>query len=713
MVEMETNLTPTECCSRCGQPRHSLVMSGLCPVCLLESMDFGSVLTWSRQVWKPPSVESWQKSIGADYQIVEFLGRGGMGAVYRAIQPTLGDRNVAIKCLPKELSGSPSFARLFRREAAVLANLSHPNIVTVHDFDETPDGHLFFVMEYMDGTDLANLKKRGELNASKIFHVMTQILRAVEYLHSNGLVHRDIKPSNIFLNADGTAKLGDFGLSMILSEFASNAPELPGVPTVPDFLVGTPGFAAPELSSKGNKKNDHRADIYSIGVTLRELSENATSPSHTLKYPQFEKVIEKATAPQARDRYSDVEKLRKALTIANLFGRLKVPLFLTVLGVVVIATVSLIFQTYSKNKWENVALDLSDELEDWSPLVSFRPPHSIQEAALRTLERKISIRPQYACWFVQRIEDGIGPINLDFYPVLVKKMPKVDGERLRSDQLLTYCRFHLNKLTNSRFTHWEPYNFKMKNRRMELGAYIYIHMNTGPLKTSNGEAIGPLREEGATILSHLDDDRCIFSTVYTRGFRFEQDDGKDRSQKPSIQSNAGGYYHPRSGHREFGYLPMGEGALFYTRGAERVSVGQYLQKYREAFEHLGEQSVSDSKFGKEYAIFQIANENWLAYQLKLADFVNQNGGKALVLPAKSELHSWDELVTQEIHRPILSWIDSLGNEGVAKFARYPGREAETWLHPMVDIADALNRTQHNKRPLHEPPRSFVPPPFIE
>ena len=258
-----------------------------------------------------------QNSIGPDYQIREFLGRGGMGAVYRAIQPALGDRNVAIKALPKELSESPSFARLFRREAAVLANLTHPNIVTVHDFGTTPDGHLFFVMEYMEGTDLQQLCKASGLTNSQIFDLMNQIMDAVHYIHSRGYVHRDIKPSNIFVNADGTAKLGDFGLSMLLSEMATSMSPNDSHQPLVNFVVGTPGYAAPEQSLQDNNtESDHRADIYSVGITFNQiLCKNSTHTDAAKR--KYKAIIEKATAHDPQKRFSDIAELRQAMLAAQ------------------------------------------------------------------------------------------------------------------------------------------------------------------------------------------------------------------------------------------------------------------------------------------------------------------------------------------------------------------------------------------------------------
>ena len=310
----DQNFDSSAVCESCERPFEPSILGSVCPVCLLDSLDIGSVLTWTREQWRPPALPDLQTSIGQAFEIREFLGRGGMGAVYRAIQPALGDRSVAIKCLPKELSESPSFARLFRREAAVLANLRHPNIVTVHDFDKTADGYLYFVMELIEGTDLHRLRQKEDLKTSHIISLMNQIFGAVEYIHGQGYAHRDIKPSNIFLDSDGTAKLGDFGLSMLLSEIASDRSGEQQHQHGLSFVIGTPGYAAPEQSfGKDNLKSDHRADIYSLGVTLRELLRDKPSEKMNAEDLRLRKIVEKATAVEPDERYSSIAEFRKAL----------------------------------------------------------------------------------------------------------------------------------------------------------------------------------------------------------------------------------------------------------------------------------------------------------------------------------------------------------------------------------------------------------------
>jgi serine/threonine protein kinase len=210
--------------------------------------------------WTPPGVEE-LAALFPGYQIEALLGRGGMGAVYRARQPSL-DRLVAIKVLPLEISADEEVAARFRREARALARLQHPNIIAVHDFGTTTEGHLFFVMEYVDGTDLAQLLRGGRLDVAQALDVVRQTCEALQYAHAQGIVHRDIKPANVLVDRNGCVKVGDFGLAKL-----AGTNDLRDQ-TRPDTTFGTPDYTAPE-QWRGHA--DHRADIYSLGVMFYEM----------------------------------------------------------------------------------------------------------------------------------------------------------------------------------------------------------------------------------------------------------------------------------------------------------------------------------------------------------------------------------------------------------------------------------------------------------
>jgi serine/threonine protein kinase len=188
------------------------------------------------------------------FEILECLGRGGMGVVYKARQKSL-DRMVAIKILPPERVGDGKFPERFAIEAATLAKLSHPNIVTVHDFGET-GGLFYIVMEYVDGVNLRDLLRDGKLEPKQALAIVPPICEALQYAHDKGIVHRDIKPENLLLDRDGRIKIADFGIAKLIGASGD--------------LAGTPPYMAPEQSG-AKPEVDHRADIYALGVVLYEM----------------------------------------------------------------------------------------------------------------------------------------------------------------------------------------------------------------------------------------------------------------------------------------------------------------------------------------------------------------------------------------------------------------------------------------------------------
>ena len=196
-------------------------------------------------------------------EILCLLGQGGMGAVYMARQLKL-DRFVALKVLPAEWGRDPSFAERFQREARALARLSHPNIVSVHDFGEA-GGYFFLLMEYVDGANLRRVLQGGPLEPRLALQIVPQICDALQYAHEEGVVHRDIKPENILLDARGRVKIADFGLAKLVGSSRASF-TLTGTHQV----MGTLDYMAPEQRSRPQEV-DHRADIYSLGVVFYEM----------------------------------------------------------------------------------------------------------------------------------------------------------------------------------------------------------------------------------------------------------------------------------------------------------------------------------------------------------------------------------------------------------------------------------------------------------
>jgi len=185
------------------------------------------------------------------FEIVELLGKGVMGAVYKARQPQL-DRYVALKILPPEVGKDPAFAERFMREARALAKLNHSSIVAVYEFGEV-DGLYYFVMEYVDGANLRQTLVAGGLTPPEALAIVPQICDALQFAHDEGVVHRDIKPENILIDKRGRVKIADFGLAKLLGVDAEDSSvEKPFTLTGTHQVMGTLQYMAPE-QMKGSR----------------------------------------------------------------------------------------------------------------------------------------------------------------------------------------------------------------------------------------------------------------------------------------------------------------------------------------------------------------------------------------------------------------------------------------------------------------------------
>lgn len=194
------------------------------------------------------------------YEILEEIGRGGMGLVFKARHEKLG-RFVALKMLAPHLATNPKMRARFLREAKLQAKLSHPNVVNIFDYLEQ-DSNVFLVMEYVQGKSLEEmLLKKGRFSVPEVLYVAEGVLEALTFMHRQGIIHRDIKPSNILVSETGLIKVTDFGIARLAEEEASL--------TQVGGKVGTLFYMAPELL-KGRKLSP-AADIYSLGVTLFQL----------------------------------------------------------------------------------------------------------------------------------------------------------------------------------------------------------------------------------------------------------------------------------------------------------------------------------------------------------------------------------------------------------------------------------------------------------
>lgn len=219
------------------------------------------------------------KALDGQYQIEALLGKGGMGAVFRARHILLGDR-VAIKVLPPEMRSNTEWLRRFQREGQAARRFRHPNAVTVYDLRTSSDGTIYLVMEYVEGNTLdAELKKRGSFSPAEAVAVLTPVMSVLNAAHAMGVVHRDLKPENIMIGKPSTGgepvvKLLDLGIAK-LREVAGSEKTGNTNLTVAGQMLGTPYYMSPEqwgeLPHDGNSEIDGRADIYSLGVVLYEL----------------------------------------------------------------------------------------------------------------------------------------------------------------------------------------------------------------------------------------------------------------------------------------------------------------------------------------------------------------------------------------------------------------------------------------------------------
>ena len=312
-------------CPHCGNPVSQKLL-GMCPQCMLKAglggfSAEGSIPDQPASRFIPPTVEELGRYF-PQLEILELIGRGGMGAVYKARQKQL-DRLVALKILPPGIGSgntksrtqntdrepnpdATAFAQRFTREAKALAALAHPNIVTLYEFGQAFPGPrtsssapsapsdppdlqkptnaplppiFFFLMEYVDGMNLRQLLAGGRLAPKEALAIVPHICDALQYAHDRGIVHRDIKPENILLGRDGVVKIADFGVAKIigqvppvpsLAEFRTSEPASDAPATTSEKVMGTPAYMAPEQLDRPAEV-DHRADIYSLGVVLYQM----------------------------------------------------------------------------------------------------------------------------------------------------------------------------------------------------------------------------------------------------------------------------------------------------------------------------------------------------------------------------------------------------------------------------------------------------------
>jgi serine/threonine protein kinase/Flp pilus assembly protein TadD/photosystem II stability/assembly factor-like uncharacterized protein len=352
-VKMNQPMPDGNKCPQCGTPLPAGALAGLCPACLLKMGAAADTVTDAKQPpFTPPPVAELAAKF-PQLEILELIGKGGMGAVYKARQKQL-DRIVALKILPPGIGDDPAFAERFAREAKALAKLNHPGIVTLYEFGQvqssagaspasgegesgnaaggTPALLYFFLMEFVDGVNLRQLLHAGRISPREALAIVPQICDALQFAHDQGIVHRDIKPENILLDRRGRVKVADFGLAKIVGternaglrpgafqETTTNEPgRRPALQELTDAgkVMGTPNYMSPEqITAPGEV--DHRADIYALGVVFYQML-TGELPGKTIAPPstkvqidvRLDEVVLRALENNPELRYQQVSVLK-------------------------------------------------------------------------------------------------------------------------------------------------------------------------------------------------------------------------------------------------------------------------------------------------------------------------------------------------------------------------------------------------------------------
>jgi serine/threonine-protein kinase len=277
-----------------------------------------------------------KKVDNGEYVIVDRIGSGGMGSVYKAEQPSM-NRMVAIKVLHSRFATRDDLVARFRREARAMSQLAHPNTARVYKYGELDDGAVYFVMDYLEGRNLAHeVRENGPMEPDRAINVMVQVCGALEEAHRAGIVHRDLKPENVFLtNQGGTKdfpKVLDFGLAKMSEKQMGRGSMMF---TQQGMVFGTQEFMSPEQAQ--GETIDQRSDIYSLALILYELLTtklpfDAKSPLDIMKAhvkdapiplgqrvpgksfaPELEAVMNRALAKKPGDRYASAVEFAEAL----------------------------------------------------------------------------------------------------------------------------------------------------------------------------------------------------------------------------------------------------------------------------------------------------------------------------------------------------------------------------------------------------------------
>lgn len=290
------------------------VPGGLCPRCLLLGVHMSPAEEIRSTAETEPIASLADEELSRElpnFDLVQILGRGGMGVVWKATERLL-KRHVAIKLL-HNVRKDMDFVERFAREARVMAQLNHPNIVTLYSFGRTRSNHCYLVMEMVEGADLGQWLARGPVDLPATLSVMLDLCVALRHAHEAGFMHRDIKPGNVLVDSRGRVKVTDFGLARLTTEPDTNCLTKHG------WAVGTPHYIAPE-QARGDGLEDHRADIYSVGVMLYQML-TGELPRGVFRLPstkrktdkRLDKIVLRALQEDPADRYQSVADLMSDL----------------------------------------------------------------------------------------------------------------------------------------------------------------------------------------------------------------------------------------------------------------------------------------------------------------------------------------------------------------------------------------------------------------
>ncbi|HXI68763.1 MAG TPA: DUF4019 domain-containing protein [Verrucomicrobiae bacterium] len=330
-----TEIIPLKC-PQCGTSLPTGALAGLCPACLLKMGAAADTVTDAKQSgFHPPTVAE-LAPLFPQLEILGLIGKGGMGAVYKARQKQL-DRVVALKILPPGIGNDPAFAERFAREARALAKLNHPGIVTLYEFGSTA-GHqpsalnsqlFYFLMEFVDGVNLRQLLHAGRISAREALAIVPQICDALQFAHDQGIVHRDIKPENILMDRRGRVKVADFGLAKIVGDPLTRPAHTlspaggedrgeGAAPALTDAgkVMGTPQYMSPEQTAAPGEV-DHRADIYALGVVFYQMltgelpGKKIEAPSKKVQIDvRLDEIVLRALEKNPELRYQQVSEVK-------------------------------------------------------------------------------------------------------------------------------------------------------------------------------------------------------------------------------------------------------------------------------------------------------------------------------------------------------------------------------------------------------------------